>query len=473
MTPAHRAAAPLQLRTGTSGMRWPVLPGGIAATVLAIQHQLADTQWWPAERLEAAQLVQLTALLRHAWTSVPFYRARLEAAGWTPATRLDMALWRRLPLLSREDIQSAGTGLHSGDLPKFHGKTHTTTTSGSTGRPVTVLKTQAANIFWHAFAIRDHLWHRHDFAGRLAVIRNIGDGVGLPPHGMQMKSWGGVVGRVYRTGPAFGLNVTATTEQQLAWLRRVRPTYLLGLSSGVRALAQLAEAEGVSVPGLVAVQTMGEVCGDDVREAVRRAWNVGVEDAYSSQEVGYMALQCPDRRHYHLQSESALVEVLDEDGTPCAPGRTGRVVATPLHNFAMPLIRYDVGDFAEMGAPCPCGRGLPVVNRIAGRVRNMLRLPGGGLIWPRLSEGTYREIAPIRQYQVAQVAPERLEVRLVPERPLTVDEENTLAARINARIGHVFEIGFVYLAEIPRGPGGKYEDFRCELPPAAPSPSSG
>jgi phenylacetate-coenzyme A ligase PaaK-like adenylate-forming protein len=61
------------------------------------------------------------------------------------------------------------------------------------------------------------------------------------------------------------------------------------------------------------------------------------------------------------------VEVLDEEGRPCAPGETGRVVATSLNNFAMPLIRYETGDTAEVGAPCPCGRGLPVLTRIMGR----------------------------------------------------------------------------------------------------------
>lgn len=446
-------------------LTWPALPGGMAATLLAIQHQLDQTQWWPAERLEAAQLMQLESLLRHAAKTVPFYADRLNSAGWSPDGRLDMATWRRLPLLSREEIQEAGTALHSTALPAGHGKIQPLTTSGSTGKPVTVLKTHAEAIYWHAFVLRDHLWHRRDLGGRMAVIRNAGDGVAPPPHGHRSRSWTLPSSSTYRTGPAFLLNITATTEEQLAWLRRVRPAYLLTLSSAARALAELAARRRIALPGLKAVLTMGEVCAEEVRSAVRAAWDVPVQDTYSSQEVGYMALQCPDHEHYHLQSESALVEVLDDSGTPCAPGRIGRVVVTPLHNFAMPLIRYEIGDYAEAGAPCPCGRGLPVVTRIAGRVRNMLRLPDGGLIWPRLSEGTYREIAPIRQYQVAQVAPERLEVRLVPERPLTADEEQAIRARINARIGHVFEIVFAYLPEIPRGAGGKFEDFRCELPP--------
>ena len=95
-------------------------------------------------------------------------------------------------------------------------------------------------------------------------------------------------------------------------------------------------------------------------------------------------------------AESVLVEILNDDGTPCAPGEIGRVVVTALQNFATPLIRYEVGDYAEASAPCPCGRGLPVIRRIMGRVRNLLVLPDGKKIWPAFGSRGLTEIAPIR-----------------------------------------------------------------------------
>src|SRR3546814_13116510 len=86
----------------------------------------------------------------------------------------------------------------------------------------------------------------------------------------------------------------------------------------------------------------------------------------------YLALQCPEHEHYHVQSEAVLLEVLDEEDRPCRPGEVGRVVVTPLTNFAMPMIRYAVGGLAAVGAPCPCGRGLPVLTRILGRARDKI-----------------------------------------------------------------------------------------------------
>jgi phenylacetate-CoA ligase len=88
---------------------------------------------------------------------------------------------------------------------------------------------------------------------------------------------------------------------------------------------------------------------------------------YSSDEAGYIALQCPEGEHYHVQSESLLLEVLDAAGSACMPGQVGRVIVTTLNNFAMPLVRYDTGGDAEVGPPCACGRGLPVLRSLVER----------------------------------------------------------------------------------------------------------
>jgi phenylacetate-coenzyme A ligase PaaK-like adenylate-forming protein len=88
---------------------------------------------------------------------------------------------------------------------------------------------------------------------------------------------------------------------------------------------------------------------------------VNIADIYSEQEVGYIALQFPDYPYYHVQPENILVEVLDDNGNVCSSGDIGRVVITTLHNFTTPLIRYEIMDYAKVGEPCSCGRGLPVL----------------------------------------------------------------------------------------------------------------
>src|SRR6202012_3802852 len=99
--------------------------------------------------------------------------------------------------------------------------------------------------------------------------------------------------------------------------------------------------------------------------------------------------------HYHVQSEMLIAEVLRDDGTPCAPGEIGRLVLTDLCNFGMPMIRYEINDYAEVGALCDCGRGLPVLTRIMGRRRNMALDPDGRMFWPSFPTEDWYDAAPL------------------------------------------------------------------------------
>ncbi len=183
-----------------------------------------------------------------------------------------------------------------------------------------------------------------------------------------------------------------------------------------------------------------------------------VQDVYSCEELGFLALQCPQHEHYHVQSESVLVEVLDEQGNPCAPGQIGRVVLTSLHNFAMPLIRYAIGDYAEVGAACPCGRGLPVLTRILGRRRNRVALPDGRATWPNIGE-LWAAIPDVEQIQLVQLGADEVEVRFARQQALSPLEEQAVSGRIHQALGHPFRLTFAGQKAIPRQPNGKYETF--------------
>ncbi len=160
-------------------------------------------------------------------------------------------------------------------------------------------------------------------------------------------------------------------DRQAEQLRLLDPAYLLMYPSNAVRLANYFRAHDLRLPNLREVMTYGETVLPETREVCQEAWGVAVSDMYSCEEVGYIALQCPQADHYHCQSESVLVEVLDAEGRPCSPGQIGKVVLTSLHNFAMPLIRYQNQDYAEVGPSCPCGRGLPVIKRVLGRERNI------------------------------------------------------------------------------------------------------
>lgn len=439
---------------------WPAIPAPYSAGILAVLFQLEQSQWWSADDLRRQQFAQLRRLLLHAKNHVPCYQDRLAGFDTAADAQAVAQLWPDVPLLSRRDVQLAGAELHATSVPRTHGAITRTATGGSTGQPVIVQATGLTDFFWRVLTIRDHLWHQRDWMQPFAAIRYTGDTQGKPPLGTQIDSWGPATQNVIRTGSGFLLNVQSTIEEQATWLRHVNPGYLLAYPSALRAIADLFRERGWSLPHLKQLRTYGEILELDCRTVCREVFGVEIADMYSSQEVGYMALQCPHHLHYHVQAETAYVEVLDSAGRACRPGEVGRVVVTPLHNFAMPLVRYDIGDYAEVGPPCPCGRGLPVLKRILGRQRNLLRLPTGERKWPLFDQGHRpEELPPFFQFQVVQRTLDVIDVKVVCPRPFTLEEEASVQRYFQQTLGYPFTIELHCVDEIPRSPTGKYEDF--------------
>jgi phenylacetate-CoA ligase len=425
--------------------------------------QLEQTQWWPVDAIQRNQLQQLSVLVRHAFKTIPFYRQRMMAAGIVPAKPLTADVWSRMPILTRHDLQQLGPGILSTAPPKRHGPIGRLESSGSTGKPVTGYTTSVTRLMWEVLTNRDLLWHRLDPSCKLAAIRWFETNTAMPPKGLRQSQWASDQGSPFRSGPAVALNIKATIAEQAEWLIREDPDYLMTYPSNLVTLAQYFCERDLRLGKLRSVRTLSEICTPQTRQWCRDAFGVPLVDMYSARELGYMALQCPDHEHYHVQSESVLVEVLDSDDRPCQPGEIGRVVVTTLLNFAGPLLRYAIGDLAEVGQPCSCGRGLPVLNRILGRVRNTLRLPNGESTWPVFNLFEASNFIPFHQVQLVQKTLEEIEVRLVAKGAPTAEDEQQFASVVTEALGFPFRISFQYLDNIPRSPGGKYEDFMSEV----------
>jgi phenylacetate-CoA ligase len=444
-----------QWESAVPGVAWPAIPNANASLVVSVLHQLEQTQWLPAEVLAKLQMEQLAMLVRYVHLSVPWYQARW-AEVYDPTVPLTYDRFARLPRLSRQDLLNEYTQLRSTNPPPAHGTPQESRTSGSTGMPVRFLSTPLGALFWKAFTLRDHAWHRRDLGGKLAVIRRestISDDV----------NWGPATAGLITTGHTVGNSIHEDAGQQLDWLLREKPDYLFTYPSLATELARLSLQRGVRLEGLREVRTLAESPGPELRSLCHEAWGVPVTDTYSASETGYMALQCPLGEHYHVQSEGVLLEVLDDAGAPCAPGAVGRVVVTPLHNFAMPLVRYDIGDYAEVGEPCACGRGLPVLNRILGRVRNMLVTADGRKYWPVFGTRALMEVAPLRQYQFVQKTHDLVEARIVASAPFTPSQEAAFRERVLSMLPPGLSLRLSYCDTIARSTSGKFEEFVSEV----------
>ena len=427
--------------SNTIGIGWPPVQKGVVGALAALVHTLEETQWMPLEMITQLQHQQLIKVVAHANRVSPYFRSRMQAAGLRSEQMATAAGLRSLPVLTRRDIQTAGEALFCQQLPKSHLPIGETRTSGSSGEPVVIKRTAITHLCWMAANMREQLWHQRDTRGTIAVLRANFPEDEAP---VVQENWGIPVSYYFETGLLYSLRINTDINRQVDWLMQVDPDYLLTYPTNLAALLQEFERRGTRLARLKQLRTIGETLNGNLHEEARRILGVTIADTYSSQELGVIAMQCPESGLYHTVPELHIVEVLDERGEPCQPGQVGRVVVTDLHNFATPLIRYQIGDYAEVGAACSCGRGLPTLQRVAGRERNMLLLPDGRRHWPLVGFVQYRDVAPIRQYQLIQRDLASIEMRLVVDSPLSAEQEKKLGELVCSALGFEFQLCYVY-----------------------------
>ena len=342
------------------GIAWPAVPPRPGAMRLGLLAQIEAAQWLPREAMLNRQMHQLSGLLRHVWKAVPYYRERLEEAGLVPDRPLRYGNWLNLRPLTRQDVQAAGDRLVSSSLPKEHGRVNTSFTSGSTGQPVKVLGTDVTALFWDVMTLREHLWQERDFSRKMAAIRRIPGGEAAYPQGPDPTGTVGSAGNglcLRRTGPIHGC---------LGDRDQPGPARRSGCNVRRSGLSARLSHEPRRIPGpnycirpwrkayktsRQCISASVSCCVPHVRESCREIWGVG----------GRRYLQLPGSRLYvtagawtSSTSWSSPISFwwrcsIRAMAPLCKPGQVGRVVVTSLHNFAMPLLRYEIGDFAEVG----------------------------------------------------------------------------------------------------------------------------
>lgn len=369
-------------------------------------NQLDDTQWWPKERLRAAQRADLTRLVNHARSTTDFYRTRLNCL-FKPNGEIDWSKWSDLPIVTRADLSWQSTAIRSSKPVLAHGPFGIVKTSGSTGDPVSMLTTRLLSNMSTASLWRGQKWANFDWSATMIHLGadsekwKAGDLMGpWGPYWMKDALKGKRVFSTYSTSPA----------QRLDFIKTHGADYAVFSSGTAVSFAEYLRASRTSARLNVA-HFRGASANAFVRSDFRELLGAEIVEIYSSKEGGALAAPCPLGHGWHQNAESVLLEVVDDHGKPVQPGQTGRVVITPFGSTAMPLIRYDQGDRAIAGPieTCPCGRTLPRITAFMGRLRDEFRRPNGEII-PDLSM-TARVQLGAGIWQIARVAEHSFEVR--------------------------------------------------------------
>lgn len=432
-----------------------------AAAAFGFQQNLVKSQGLSNSDFARMHAQQLFQLLTHCLNAVPYYE-NYTRFGRIPELLQDPQTWTSLPILKRKELQPHTDQLKAKNLPAGHHVVGLLRSSGSTGTPIELQATNITAMWQKALALRSSIWFRREYDQPLGVIRKFSrKSTGLP-NGETAAHWADIEGIPFLTGQRFGLEATAgKLSDQLDWLERRRPVYLMTLPSILRELVSLSRQSG-SNWAPKGITTLAETVDDDLRENVRAQWEIGIDDTYSAEECGVIAIQCPSHGNYHIQSESLLVEIVDEEGRPCRAGKEGRVIVTTLTNFATPLIRYDIGDRAIAGHMCGCGRNLPVLTRVLGRERNLL-VTKDGKFWPSFGLRAFRDRVPLLSQQFRQTSLDTLEMHYVSSTQLSSIQEHLLRDHIQRKLPTDMNIVLKRVDKIPRAPSGKAEIFISEI----------
>ncbi len=437
------------------GLILPAVDACLGTRVGQHLREYERTQWLDSTDLADRQNTALARLVAHAYRNVPYYRNVMEERGLRPSDVSTVGDLLKLPLLTKTDIRAAGADLHSRDSAARRPKRNST--GGTTGEPLQYLSD------WQAWS-RDWacLYRGWGFAGyrlgdRLATMA----GSSLLP-----DARAGLRQRLrYRLERNLPLSVTSLSpelarryaERLMAW----RPRFLRGYPTALHVFARHVEELGLRLPPLTAVLTTAEMLQPQHRRVIEAVLQAPVFDGYGCRDGGANAMECERHTGLHLAVERAVYEFLDDRGQP---GRAGRIVLTDLHNYAMPFIRYEVGDRGALAdAPCPCGRGLPLLARLEGRTTDILSFVGGVTLSGPAVTLMFRETG-FLQYQLRQTAPDRLELLYVPGvEDRSAQELERVLGMLRSHLGAAVVVTARLVSDVPATHAGKRRFIFSEL----------
>jgi phenylacetate-CoA ligase len=427
--------------------------------VLDRYRALRKDQWLPVDDARKVQHARLEKILCFAWEHTAYYRSILEAAKVVTNGKCELSNFQTIPFLTKDIIRKNESELHSSDLSSRNFWYNTS--GGSTGEPVRFIQDREyAN--WHKAIVRLYNeWTGYE--------------VGLP----RICLWGSerdiMVGRErVKTYLArwlqneYWLNAFKMSERNLPeyvqQISRIKPVGVLAYTESLYEVARYVRQSGTFIPAIRSVLCTAGTLYPHVRAEIETAMGSPIFNLYGSREVGGMACECEQHAGLHIAAPLCHIELVDEEGWPVPPGVKGEIVVTSLTNFAMPLIRFRIGDMAEWHPEpiCPCGRWWPRLLHVSGRVSDIFVNPKGDRIHGEYFTHLFYHKSWVRKFQCVQETKDLIQISLVandpnfPTKPQAREELELMKKNIRLVMGDTCRVEFLWKETIPPTASGKY-----------------
>lgn len=422
--------------------------GGVFSKEL---KEFKDREQFTSQQWIDYTTIQLRNVLIHAFETVSFYRESFSKTGLalSELQNFDLENISRLPFLEKSDLRKFGKTTLLSSKQEKGGEFFAS--SGSTGTPTQILFSHAMHQRWSAgFEARIRHWAGVDRSvarGMIGGRRVVPDGHSKPPYYRYNYAEKQTYFSAYHISKK-------TVADYLEGIKRHKVTYMTGYAMSNYFLARFLEETGAKVLPLKAVITSSEKLTPEMRATFERVYECKTYDSWSGVEACGLVSEC-EHGSLHISPDLGIIEILDTNGHPVKPGEVGEVVCTGLINFDQPLIRYRIGDMMRLsGTACACGRSMPVIEEILGRVedtvigkdgREMVRFHGIFVGLPNVIEG-----------QIIQWDELNVEVKIVTNGKWSEEEAKAVRQRMISQLGDV-TVAVNVVDELPRSTNGKFQ----------------
>lgn len=426
---------------------------------LRILARLEQTERYTSEKLHDLRLGALLQLLDHASRHVPFYQKRFAESGFNLNSVKDFDDLKRLPILTKKDIQEHRENL----ISRFFDRSDLVEnrTGGSTGSPLIFYHHQDRLDSRQAATLRHNRWAGYRIGSKVAILWG-------HQHDLSL----------YRSTKARLRNLLidrqlicdsgSFSEETLSRFtrdfRRFRPQIIVAYANSLALVVDFCQSNNIKLPRPNGIITTAEVLTPENRIKIEGYFDSRIFDRYGSRETSIIASECDAHDGLHINAENLFLEFV-EDGRDVKPGEVGEILVTDLGNLAFPFIRYQIGD---RGSPatgsCKCGRTLPKMQMVAGRTTDFLIAPDGRHVsGAALTIYLAARIPGVRQAQIVQRERSRLTFNLVVDQSFNDQSLALIREKVTSFFGSEMLFTPNYVETIPAEPSGKYRFSICEL----------
>jgi phenylacetate-CoA ligase len=419
-------------------------------SLLRLRREFERSQWSSERELVLYQEERLRRVVAHAYKHVPYYRDLFQHLGLKPTAIQTLADLSRIPILSKNILRHEFPRLRAAGRSGRELRT-----SGTNGAPVRVLMDKSANVLEFVYYWRQFSWAGYRLGDRFAELTS--------HFFLKRESCADQLIHRQRLSNRLLLNSLNLGQENVRLfagaLRNYRPRFLKGIASALYYFALFLRELRVDGIALQGVFSTGEVLTRHQRSTIEGTFRCKVYDLYGHMERTVAVSECP-KGNMHIHPEYGILELTGKIPVgPASPSGDqiyqARVVGTSLHNFCMPLLRYDVGDIVEVAdpqSPCPCGRRMPRLHRILGRQEDVVIRPDGHVVTALFI--VFDQVPEVAQGQIVQTDNDRLCIRVVRNPQYTLESEAELLSCLRRFVGPDMAIELEYLP-----PGAFHEEM--------------